>query len=555
MAQKKKKAKSRLPRFGLRSALILFLLASLLLAWFGRKLNEAKAEEKFLVQLNDFSEHHEISVRYRYDHDIVKPNLLRRARPQPYGPKWVRSIFGEHVFSRIHGLQFVDDSAIERPPQPSLVQGLKDLDLKSLSSLKQLEFSGFDGLMELSLLADVKGLEDLKMESRTLRSLDGIENLTHLKSIHVHGIFGILNDIKALKNLQNLQMVKLDVDDNFENDENWNALSEKPNLVELSVRAVPFSITASKDSQPLTETTSTSGFIPSPRLAILTFEKLDPGMEDLRCCKEMPKLRSLRIVQSPTLKSLKGIEHCKDLTHLVIHDCANLNDVAGIEQLQHLSVLSISGSPKSISFPELQCRNLKAIALRDIRGFEDLEFLKNMQNLKSLDVSRSELKSLEGIGRLKLLEDLYTSDCRLERIGCKEVTAPLNRLDFSHCGQLVDLNGIDNFKNVKTVLLSGCFQLDRLGDLGHLSSLEYLDLSRCRSLKDLHDLNSVPKLHHVIVNRCSILEDVSALSGVDQLGVFEWSDCPRLKSENVNELHEQFKRLEVFPAVKQPFKQ
>jgi Leucine-rich repeat (LRR) protein len=534
-----------------------------MLAFFARSLNQARLESGFLERLDEFCERQGVRTRHKFDYELVKHNILMKSRREPYGPRWIRHLFGENVFSRIHELQFsATEFELLPPPSVEVEKDFKALELKDLKFLKRLQFSGFravrgdnDGysdivqdlvrkeipvrpLEDLSLLSDLETLEHLEVDTWScLKSLNGIEQLTQLKTIVGGSGMNSLVDVQALKDLRNLKTIKLTVGSDFASSENWAALSNKPNLVELSVRHV------NRSSVNDVESDAIEAFTPSLQLEILAFDKVDPGLEDLHCCEVMPKLRSLRIVGSPTLKSLKGIGCCRGLTHLVIHDCPNLRNVKEIERLRNLQVLSISTS-RDLSIPELQCCELKALALREMSGFADLKFLRNMQNLRSLDVSKSGLKSLKGLSRLKSLEVLLLSGCKLESIGCEDdFTLPLDRLDFGYCKSLVDLNGIQNCKSIKTVRLNGCTRLERLTGLGQMSSLKYLDLSGCTAIESLDDLDAVPNLRHVIVNRCSSLSNVDALLHVDDLVVFAWGGCPELKIEDVKPLLQKFDPL------------
>lgn len=535
MAQKKKKAKFRRPKFGLKFTLILFSLTSLLLALFAGSLNEARLESRFLERLDEFCERNNIRAQYRYDYEFEKQRILMRSSRKPYGPGWVRSIFGQHIFSRIRELQLSGSpNSLPKLSEENFLKEFKTLNLSTLKELKRIKLEGLSEIKDLSLISDQRNLEHLRiMDCRSLSSFDGIENLKRLRSIVGPIFFTRLHDAKALKDLDNLEIINLNVKDEFATTRNWDALASKPNLLELTV-----------DKEGTPTMPASSSFVPSPNLENLAFEHVDPGLKDLRSFAAMPRLQGLRIIGSPTLTSLKGIEKCQYLTHLVVHDCPNLESLEGIEQLQNLSLLSISSS-QPLSIPELQCRDLKALGLREVHGFADLTFLKNVENLRSIDVTRSGLKTLKGIGHLALLEDIRVGGSDIEAVACEKAMVPLRRLDFSRCEKLKDLHGIENFQQVETILLRGCSRLDQLNGLGQLSSLVHLDLSGCTAIESLADLRSVFSLEHVIVNRCSNLSDVSALLNIEQLRLFEWHDCLKLNADDVESLRKKFDRLQI----------
>jgi len=536
------------------------LVASLFLGWFARKMSQAKFEAELVEKLSELEETHHCDFWQKYDYQLDNSRKFKARLAEPAGPKWVRSIFGQYIFSRIASLYLRGEREGGRgfsgSNEQSFSETIRGLDLNKLEGLRELNFSSFADVNELTMFEDLTNLERVFVDRcKNLRSLGGIEKLSKLKQLNVSEYESVLCDVEALRELKGLETIQLDVGDGFANPVNWDSLSNKPALVELNLKRRTGRRRLRRQGESifkyefLKDLKANGQFSPSPNLEFLTFDEIDPGLKDLSCCQKMPRLRSLRIIGSRSLTSLAGIEHCKNLTHLIIDDCRNLQNVEGVENLQRLMVLSINFSHKSLTIPKLDCPELTVLSLREIQGLQDLKFLENAKRLEILDVSRSSLPTLEGLEHIESLEELNTSGCDLERVGCGKVTAPLTRLDFSFCKELSDLKGLENFSGVKILKLNGCAQVDSLQFPGKMPALEYLDISGCTLIEDLNELNQIPQLNIVIANGCNRLADVDGLLKLEKLLVFEWKDCPMLETRNVARLTDKFPGLDEWPDV------
>ncbi|WP_238381275.1 leucine-rich repeat protein [Mariniblastus fucicola] len=443
---------------------------------------------------------------------------------------------------------------------------VEEFDLTKLESLVSVGLSDFPEVEDLNWFRSLGKLESLSVnQCRNLRSLNGVENLGQLKVIRVVQK-SRLRDIVAIKGLNELEHINIDVGSGFTSQENWDAIADcmKLNRLDIntagvafpkfrrtsSVKYYPDDITAwpsyglPRNSVVNPTVPVTGKFRPNPNMQFLSIADVDLGLQDLSCFREMPNLERLVIHNSGGLKSLEGIQYCKKLKRLEITSCKNLLDISAIESLANLETLSITDSQQEIKhFPVLNCPKLKRLNLSRIHGFKDLEFLRNEENIEMLDLRESGLRSLKGLRHCWKLKKIQVVGSGLTTIGCDIVEAPIQEIDFQDCDWLVDLEGLGNIKNLFSVNLKGCSSLKRLKSISQLTDMEYLDLTGCRSLETLDDLQSMPHVQHVVIKGCISLENVDGLLKLPSLKSLDWSDCPLLKTEDIELLRQKFPSL------------
>jgi Leucine-rich repeat (LRR) protein len=508
---RRRKPASRRLKFGLKSALILILILSLPLAWFAGELKQSKFEAEFLKKLESEVEGQPFYQSW-FEYEAGS-GFANRAK-EPKGPAWLRSVFGQNVFSRIEKLEFKGRTWIKEPSgldsssfradnfRNQSFDRIKSLDLTRLTGLESFYVNGFQELEDLSSIDKLTGLVNVSVTGCTnFNSLDGIENSIKLKRLIVIGFRSKLDDVDALRKLNNLDYVNIHVSKSrFSKRANWDALADKPGLRDLRIRTRRFlGIEGLDFAEDLPTTVPGSGsFRPSPNLEALSIEGVDPGLENLECCQEMPSLYLLELKGSSMLKSLAGVEHCKNLSTLRIEECPNLEEIEAIARLEKLEWLSISFSENEISFPVVSS-SLKHVVLRGMQGFDDLRFLGNATKLEVLDLSESDVRSLSGLEKMTSLD---------------------------------------------SVSLTSCYSLESLRGLSHLGSMTLLDLSDCRSLKNLDHIPETNQLEHVVVKGCLELDDVDGLLKLKNLKIFEWLDCPKLNDEKLKKIRERFPQLQ-----------
>jgi Leucine-rich repeat (LRR) protein len=84
--------------------------------------------------------------------------------------------------------------------------------------------------------------------------------------------------------------------------------------------------------------------------------------------------------------------------------------------------------------------------------YENIVELSSLGNLKILHIYRSKIKLLEGIERLKLLEELSLSrNNYLENINIIKDIRSLNKLSIEKCKKLIDYNFVYELENIKSL--------------------------------------------------------------------------------------------------------
>lgn len=143
-------------------------------------------------------------------------------------------------------------------------------------------------------------------------------------------------------------------------------------------------------------------------------------LRDLSFLKDFPNVKELNISNNMELRSLSGIEHCKGLLELNIEhcgrlenlegikglpltklsadSCATLTDVKALDECQTLEELDLSFCRRLQSLaPIVNLSALKILKLRYLTGMTTLDRVKELPNLKVLDVSFSQVANIDGI--------------------------------------------------------------------------------------------------------------------------------------------------------------
>ncbi|XP_058185276.1 putative disease resistance protein At3g14460 [Rhododendron vialii] len=179
-------------------------------------------------------------------------------------------------------------------------------------------------------------------------------------------------------------------------------------------------------------------------------------------------LESLELMDMPNIETLQNqMSGLFSLKRLTLADCPKLGNLAGLEILNSLDTLYISGWD----------------SLTDLKGLEGLTSLRyfgihNCRKLRSL---------LEGMQHLKVLRDLLID-------GCPEIQS------FPE--------GMRHLNSLQRIRIWGCQGLITLPNwLGSLQSLSYLEIGSCSNLMSMPDgLRGQKNLRELGISRCPKLE-------------------------------------------------
>eukprot|EP01047_Picozoa_sp_COSAG01_P003917 COSAG01_NODE_123_length_25210_cov_348.799434_2_plen_414_part_00 len=107
----------------------------------------------------------------------------------------------------------------------------------------------------------------------------------------------------------------------------------------------------------------------------------------------------------------------------------------------------------------------------------------------------------------------------------------LEHLDLHEMGELTNLSGLKDFRQLKSLNLSGCFGLKSLEGIGRCQALESVNLSCCSGLSDIDALGSCTRLQTIDVGYCLGLDDISAIDQLEELVTLK---IPRRLEEQTN---------------------
>ncbi|MGR9117545.1 MAG: leucine-rich repeat domain-containing protein, partial [Gammaproteobacteria bacterium] len=222
----------------------------------------------------------------------------------------------------------------------------------------------------------------------------------------------------------------------------------------------------------------------------------------------------------------------EEVTELICPE-QGIQALDGIEQLNNLNQLILSGNQLYTTFPLDQLNQLTVLDLSQNRLF-DISSLLNLYNLNHLD--------LGGNSRLNTwdVETVIQNNPGLTHLGVADIPLdnlshswlpPLGpqgeynlvELDISRSGQYFDLFQFTQYPNLRALKAAG-IQLNYTGPLDQLTQLEELDLGN-NSITDLNGLQLLQGLKQLNLNGNSRLQapDVQMLiqnnPGLTHLGV------------------------------------
>lgn len=199
------------------------------------------------------------------------------------------------------------------------------------------------------------------------------------------------------------------------------------------------------------------------------------GNCDLSFLKDYPPLESLHI-SAMRLKSVSGLERQRSIRELDLQTYANGNiDWRVFEKLESLVCES-----HLFTGPAWDCVQLRKLFLISCRE-SDWSNLNRLCNLKELELSGSTIETLR---ELKL--------------------TGLTKLGLYHSKKLIDLQGIDRLKCLRTLRLDSCKKIHSISPVGYLSELAELSIIDCGRIETIKDCASLKVLEKLYLNGTTI---------------------------------------------------
>lgn len=185
---------------------------------------------------------------------------------------------------------------------------------------------------------------------------------------------------------------------------------------------------------------------------------------------QLKKLKKLNL-KGTNIKDTSHLGNLTNLEMLFIGFSKCLYEIKGLENLNSLHHLDASYS--EIDNLENVCvnENLRSLNL-ERTDVKRITHLKRFPNLESLNLDGTFVEKIEGLDTFKNLKKLFISTAGIERIEGLESLTKLEVLDL-HLNEISKIEGLDNLTNLKWLSLNEN-QISKVENLDNLINLELL---------------------------------------------------------------------------------
>lgn len=209
---------------------------------------------------------------------------------------------------------------------------------------------------------------------------------------------------------------------------------------------------------------------------------------------ELPNLKNLYLSDCRKLAKL-DVGTYVNLEQLYVDSCLEIPKIQGLEKLASLTDLDVSNCHQLKNLDGLA--GLSSLIVLDLRNVEipDLSVIGKLPELRMLRLAgQGNITSLKPFSSLTRLTEIHLEACSnfvsLEGIP-PSVT---DYAGFTHCENLVSLDGIEKATNLKRLDVKYCRSLEDIESLKSLKSLVQLSLIMCEKITDVRQLEHNPNL-------------------------------------------------------------
>ncbi len=394
--------------------------------------------------------------------------------------------------------------------------------ISNLCNLERLLIQGdiTKGQDELSQLKNLYGVY--------LLSVTTLEPLSGLQSIRILEISGDISDISVLGTLDNLEELRASLSF-FNRIEDVSVLKTLTAKVYLDVNMSSYSWANIRrvnniytiylsgieleDSETLLELNNISTL----RVLVISHPEVDFGI-----LSGLNNIEELFISNSTEIENCDSINGFSNLKELSFDGCERL-DIQGIQSIPNLENLYLACSVvKNVDIIS-ELATLKSLNLCACRKYilkdsyaeytyiEDIDFLKDITNLRFLDISQIEISDIKALKNLTNLEYLSIHFNNIEDISALENLTMLTDLNLQE-NFIEDITPLSNLTELTKLNISENSILD-ISALSNLTNLVELDISD-NNITDLTPLLSLPNLKILDVSNNPI-EDYAVLDQLD----------------------------------------
>ncbi|OWM63701.1 hypothetical protein CDL15_Pgr008244 [Punica granatum] len=249
--------------------------------------------------------------------------------------------------------------------------------------------------------------------------------------------------------------------------------------------------------------------------------------KELKCLPTLPaSLLSLKVTRCPSLERFPNVSNLKKLIELLVHSCSVLGEIAGLANLISLYSLEIHNCPIAMLDGLEKLESLIILSVRSSNVVR-LPELSRSKNLWCIDASNNrQLVEIQGLNNLCEVKTLDLSNCTsLGRLPQLSDLESLEILDIRHCITMECLPDLPRSQKLRKLELKACKKLCQLDGLEGLKSLEELDITGCNAIESLPDLSRLQRLKTLKIKACEKLSQFSGLGEMESLLVLDIRRC------------------------------
>lgn len=211
---------------------------------------------------------------------------------------------------------------------------------------------------------------------------------------------------------------------------------------------------------------------------------------------------------------LSDLQYCTNLRTLVL-DNQGLEDVSALQGLP-LERLSLRGN-RITDLSGIETSSGLTILLISANPLSDISVLKDFQELRRLDISDTNVQSMDALAG-KNLNGLNCSYTCVVDYSVLETLEGLTILQVSNA----DSTTIAYINTLRDLEILGLFEsnLISLEEISELGQLECIDIGYCRRVEDLTGIEVFPKLNYLGIEGTGI-HDISAISTLEKLEMLD----------------------------------